>query len=212
MDRIDAAVFPSLQGGPHNHQIGALAVALREADGPDFREYAAAVVRNAQALGRGLVERGHVLATDGTDNHLLLWDVRPWGLTGSKVEKVLELASVTTNKNSVPGDTSAINPGGVRVGTPALTSRGLDEADFDRVAEFLHRGCQVAVRAQEIAKAELKSRQDSGDEEALKRKKVLLKDFSAVLSDNEEVKVGIGLLRKEVEEFAANFVMPGSII
>ena len=101
------------------------------------------------------------------------------GLTGSKVEKVLELASITTNKNSIPGDTSAINPGGVRLGTPALTTRGLDEADFDRVAEFLHRASEIAVQAQEIAELELKAQQEAGDEEALKQKKVLLRDFLA---------------------------------
>lgn len=210
MDRIDAAVFPSLQGGPHNHQIGALAVALKEASSSEFQEYANAVVTNAQALAKGLTDRGHVLATGGTDNHLLLWDVRPWGLTGSKVEKVLELASVTTNKNSIPGDTSAINPGGVRVGTPALTSRGLDESDFDRVAEFLHRGCQLAVKAQDIAKLDMKTRQASGDEEALKRKKVLLKDFNAVLSSNEDMKLEIANLKNDVEEFAEHFFMPGT--
>lgn len=209
MDRIDTAVFPSLQGGPHNNQIGALAVALKEASSDEFQEYAKAVVSNAQALAKGLVERGHVLATHGTDNHLLLWDVRPWGLTGSKVEKVLELAAVTTNKNSISGDVSAINPGGVRVGTPALTTRGLNELDFDRVAEFLHRGCQLAVKAQEIAEMELKARQESGDEEAPTKKKVLLKDFSAVLSNNEELQLAIQVLRKEVEEFAMKFVMPG---
>ena len=132
MDKINAAVFPSLQGGPHNHQIGALAVALKEADSPEFDEYARAVVANAHSLGQRLVERGHKLATGGTDNHLLLWDVRlvVW-LTGSKVEKVLELASITTNKNNIAGDVSAMNPGGVRIGTPALTSRGFGEAEFE---------------------------------------------------------------------------------
>jgi glycine hydroxymethyltransferase len=198
-----------LQGGPHNHQIGALAVALKEANTPEFREYAMAVVANAKALARGLTERGHVLATGGTDNHLMLWDVRPMGLTGSKVEKVLELASVTTNKNSIAGDTSAVNPGAVRLGTPALTTRGLDECDFDLVAEFLHRGSQLAVQAQKVAELELKSKQEAGDEEALKRKKVLLQDFLAVLTNNEDLKQGVLKLRGDVEEFATQFDMPG---
>eukprot|EP00978_Attheya_sp_CCMP212_P037411 scaffold175957_cov60-Attheya_sp.AAC.8 len=133
MSQIDSAVFPSLQGGPHNHQIAALAVALKEASTESFTKYAEQVILNAQALGRGLVERGHVLATGGTDNHLLLWDVRSTtGLTGSKVEKLLDMVSMTTNKNSIPGDTSAMNPGGVRLGTPALTSRGFTEADFEQ--------------------------------------------------------------------------------
>jgi glycine hydroxymethyltransferase len=208
MDDINAAVFPSLQGGPHNHQIAALAVALKEANRPEFAEYAACVVANAKALAQGLGKRGHVLATGGTDNHLMLWDVRSLGLTGSKVEKVLELASITTNKNSIPGDTSAINPGGVRLGTPALTTRGLDENDFDLVAEFLHRGSELAIQAQQVAELELKARQEGGDEASLKKKKVLLKDFVAVLENNEDVHRGIEQLKADVEKFAVVFDMP----
>lgn len=210
MQDINAAVFPSLQGGPHNHQIAALAVALKEASQPEFTDYAARIVANAKALAQGLGNRGHVLATGGTDNHLMLWDVRSQlGLTGSKVEKVLDLASITTNKNSIPGDTSAINPGGVRLGTPALTSRGLDEKDFDCVAEFLHRGSNVALQAQGIAELELEARQEQGDEAALKMKKVLLKDFVAVLQSNRDVQNAIEELKKDVEDFATDFYMPG---
>jgi len=201
MDAIDAAVFPSLQGGPHNHQIGALAVALKEAQQPEFRQYAQQVVANAQALAEALTDRGHVLATGGTDNHLLLWNVREKGLTGSKVEKVLELASITTNKNSIPGDTSALNPGGVRLGTPALTTRGLVEADFQVVAEYLHRGCEIAMTAQELAVAQVQARDPT-------KTKALLKDFVAVLESNEEVQTEIAKLRAEVEEFALAFDMP----
>jgi glycine hydroxymethyltransferase len=209
MDDINAAVFPSLQGGPHNHQIAALAVALKEAKRPEFTEYTANVVANAKALAAGLGKRGHVLATGGTDNHLMLWDVRCLGLTGSKVEKVLDLASITTNKNSIPGDTSAINPGGVRLGTPALTTRGLTERDFDQVAEFLHRGSELALQAQRIAELELKAHQELDDVTAPPKKKVLLKDFVAVLQTNEDVQSGVHLLKNDVESFAAQFVMPG---
>lgn len=199
MAAINEAVFPSLQGGPHNHQIGALAVALKEASQPEFKEYAKAVLANAKALGRSLQEKGHFLATGGTDNHLLLWNVRTLGLTGSKVEKVLELAGMTTNKNSIQGDTSAVNPGGVRLGTPALTSRGLDEKDFERVADFLDRGCRIAVEAQD---AVLKSGKGDG--------KVLLKDFLKELDENDDIKGKLDELRNEVEEFASSFDMPGS--
>ena len=208
MDKIDAAVFPSLQGGPHNHQIGGLAVALKEANTPEFKEYAQNVVDNAKALGKGLVDRGHALATGGTDNHLLLWDVRSKGLTGSKVDKVLELVSITANKNSIPGDTSAINPGGVRVGTPALTTRGLNQEDFDQVAEFLHRACEISIKAQDVAELEAKAASKDDDSDA-KPKKVLLKDFVAVLDTNQEIKASIDDLRSEVEEFASGFSMPG---
>jgi glycine hydroxymethyltransferase len=206
MDAINAAVFPSLQGGPHNHQIGALAVALKEASQPEFTVYAKSIMANAKALAKGLEQRGHVLATGGTDNHLMLWDVRPLGLTGSKMEKVLEMADITTNKNTVPGDTSALNPGGVRLGTPALTTRGLGEEDFDKVAEFLHRGSVLALQAQEIAQAELKKQQEGGDEGA--KKKVLLKDFVSVLETNQVVRKGIDDLRASVNSFAIGFNMP----
>merc|ERR1719162_1246982 len=155
MSKIDTAVFPSLQGGPHNHQIAGVAVALKEANTPEFQEYARNVILNAQALAKGLLERGHTIATGGTENHLLLWDVRGLGMTGNKVEKVLDMVSITTNKNSLPGDVSAVNPGGVRLGTPALTSRGFREDDFEQiVAQFLHRASILALNAQSIAQKE----------------------------------------------------------
>jgi len=197
MDRINQAVFPMLQGGPHNHQIAALAVALKEASSPEFAIYAANVVANARALGNGLIKRGYKLVTGGTDNHIILWDVKSTtGLTGSKVERVLELASITANKNSIPGDTSAMNPGGVRLGSPALTSRGLGEDDFDMVAEFLHRGCGLAVRANAHALKE-----SSND-------KVLLRDFENTIQGVDEFREELESLKTEVEDFASKFAMP----
>ena len=137
--KINNAVFPGLQGGPHEHQIAGVATQLREVATPAFVAYAKAVRANARALAAALAARGYKLATGGTDNHLLLWDLRPAGLTGNKMEKVCDAAAITLNKNTVPGDSSAFAPGGVRVGTPALTTRGLGEADFEAVAELLHR-------------------------------------------------------------------------
>merc|ERR1711869_131699 len=98
-ERIDMAVFPALQGGPHNHQIGGLAAQLLEVNTPDFVEYSKNVVANAKTLAEALMAKGHKLAADGTDNHLVLWDLRPHGLTGSKVEKVCEMASISSNRN-----------------------------------------------------------------------------------------------------------------
>ena len=135
----------------------------------------------------------------------MLWNVRQLGLTGSKVETVLDLAGITTNKNSIPGDTSALNPGGVRVGTPALTSRGLDSTDFDVVAGFLHRGAEIAMQAQDAAR--LKAEQACDEQNT--PVKVLLKDFKAILQSDETIKMAIEELRLEVEDFSTRFPMPG---
>lgn len=195
MEQINSAVFPMLQGGPHNHQIGALAVALKEASTPEFAQYAKNVVDNANALGEGLIKRGYNLVTGGTDNHIVLWDVKSTtGLTGSKVERILELASITANKNSIPGDTSAINPGGVRLGSPALTSRGLDTDDFDVVAEFLHRACELAIKVQNVAMKE----STNG--------KVLLRVFESTLNEDDGFRKEMKELKKEVEDLLLNLI------
>jgi glycine hydroxymethyltransferase len=187
-DRIDMAVFPALQGGPHNHQIGGLAAQLLEVATPEFTEYTANVCKNAAALAAALKAKGHKLATDGTENHLVLWDVRPHGLTGGKIEKVCEAASISCNRNAVHGDVSALSPGGVRIGTPAMTTRGCTTADFERIAGYLDRCCQIALKVQET-----------------KGKK--LKDFEDGLKDNADIVA----LRKEVEEWTLGFGYPGLI-
>merc|ERR1711941_24918 len=147
-ERIDMAVFPGLQGGPHNHQIGALAAQLLEVNTPEFVEYSKEVIANSKALAETLMAKGHKLASDGTDNHLILWDLRPHGLTGGKVEKVCEAASISLNRNAVHGDASALSPGGVRIGAPAMTTRGCTTDDFKKIGEFLHRCCQIALAVQ----------------------------------------------------------------
>eukprot|EP00732_Lithocolla_globosa_P004440 Lithocolla_globosa_v1_NODE_4098_length_1511_cov_47.152473.p1 type:complete len:472 gc:universal NODE_4098_length_1511_cov_47.152473:1428-13(-) len=184
--RVNNAVFPSNQGGPHNNTIGGVCVALKQVMDPEFKKYCINVKANAKALADGLIKRGHKLATDGTDNHLVLWDVRPQGLTGSKVEKVCDLAHITVNKNAVHGDTSALTPGGIRLGTPAMTSRGLLTSDFETVAEFLHRAVEISKKIQE----------KSGKK---------LVDFLAALDGNAEIKE----LAKDVEAFSRKFPMPG---
>merc|ERR1712161_3239 len=133
------AVFPGLQGGPHNHQIGGLAVQLLEVKTDAFKQYSQQVVDNARALADAMMAKGHKLASDGTDNHLVLWDVRPHGLTGGKVEKVCEQASISLNRNAVHGDVSALSPGGVRIGTPSMTTRGFGPEEFTKVGEYLDR-------------------------------------------------------------------------
>ena len=182
---VNGAVFPALQGGPHNHQIGALAVALREAATPEFVDYAKRVKSNAKALAAGLTSRGYEIVTGGTDNHLVLWDLRPLGLTGSKMERLCEAVHISLNKNAVRGDKSALTPGGVRLGTPAMTTRGLSEVDFDEVADQLHAAAQLALSLQ-----------------ATSGKK--LKDFTAELERSDEV----AALRERVTAFARGFPMP----
>merc|ERR1711976_1142887 len=149
-DRIDMAVFPGLQGGPHNHQIGGLAAQLKEVNTPEFVEYSKQVIANSRALAAELQSKGHKLAGDGTDNHLVLWDLRPHGLTGSKVEKVCECASISLNRNAVHGDASALSPGGVRIGAPAMTTRGCGAEEFKFIAQCLDRCCQIAVAVQKV--------------------------------------------------------------
>merc|ERR1712070_333621 len=106
---------------------------LKEVNSPEFKLYAKQIKANASALAKFLVGKGYKLATEGTENHLMLWDLRPLGLTGSKMEKVFEKMHITLNKNAVHGDVSAMTPGGVRIGAPAMTSRGLKEADFVKI-------------------------------------------------------------------------------
>merc|ERR1712217_380179 len=187
-ERIDMAVFPALQGGPHNHQIGALAAQLLEVNTPEFVEYSKNVVTNARTLAETLKEKGHKLASDGTDNHLVLWDLRPHGLTGSKVEKVCEAVSISLNRNAVHGDASALSPGGVRIGAPAMPTRGCGIEDFKKIAGFLDRCCQIALAIQ-------------------KEKGKKLVDFEAGMKDNAEIEV----LKKEVQAWAIGFGYPGLI-
>merc|ERR1712050_65563 len=147
-ERINASVFPGLQGGPHNQSITALAVALKAAQAPEFKVYQEQVMKNAQALGQSLLDRKFDLVSGGTDNHLLLIDLRSKGVNGNKAELVCDQASLILNKNTVPGDKSAMNPSGLRVGTPAMTSRGLVEADFARVGELIGDAVDVVAEIQ----------------------------------------------------------------
>ncbi|KAI9149801.1 glycine hydroxymethyltransferase shm1 [Blastocladiella emersonii ATCC 22665] len=188
--RVNQAVFPSNQGGPHNNTIAAVAVALKQVASPQWKAYAQQVRRNATALADRLKELGYKVVTDGTDNHLVLWDLRPVKLTGSKLEKVCDQLAITLNKNAVHGDTSALSPGGVRVGTPALTSRSFKEADFVQVADFLHRAVQIALAIQDEAGSKM------------------MKEFTAAVERGAQA-AAVKALKAEVEAFAQSFPMPG---
>jgi len=137
--RINDAVFPGLQGGPHMHQIAGVATQLLEVASPAYKEYMTQVLANSRALAAALVARGLTVVTGGTDNHIILLNVKAAGLTGATAESLLEMCGVSVNKNTIAGDTSALNPSGIRIGLPAMTTRGLVEADMDWVADVLKR-------------------------------------------------------------------------
>lgn len=141
--KLDAQVFPGVQGGPLMHVIAAKAVCLHEALQPSFHEYARQIVANAKALAQRLLELGYTIVSGGTDNHVMLLDLRPRGLNGLEAQETLDRVAITVNKNAIPFDTEAITKtGGIRIGTPAITTRGLREAEMVKVADFLHRGLE----------------------------------------------------------------------
>eukprot|EP00397_Hematodinium_sp_SG-2012_P012769 GEMP01012949.1.p1 GENE.GEMP01012949.1~~GEMP01012949.1.p1 ORF type:complete len:485 (+),score=108.14 GEMP01012949.1:152-1456(+) len=147
-ERINQAVFPGLQGGPHNHTITALSVALKQANTPEFKAYQVQVLKNAKALEKKLASFGFDVVSGGTDNHLMLLDLKSKGLGGAKAERTCELANITLNKNTVPGDKSALNPNGLRIGTHAMTTRCLVEKDFEEVAALLNEAINIGVDIQ----------------------------------------------------------------
>jgi glycine hydroxymethyltransferase len=147
---LDRAVFPGLQGGPHNHTTAAIAVALHEAAQPEFREYAAQVVRNAKALAGSLSERGYTLVSGGTDNHLILADLTSQGIGGKPAAQALDRAGIELNYNTVPFDKrKPFDPSGIRLGTPAITTRGLDEAHMPQIAAWMDEAITAAAKEDE---------------------------------------------------------------
>ncbi|KAI8004705.1 hypothetical protein LOK49_LG08G00897 [Camellia lanceoleosa] len=197
-DKINQAVFPGLQGGPHNHTISGLAVALKQAMTPEYKAYQEQVLSNCSKFAESLLERGYELVSGGTDNHLVLVNLRNKGIDGSRVEKVLELAHIAANKNTVPGDVSAMVPGGIRMGTPALTSRGFAEEDFVKVAEFF----DAAVKLDLKIKADTKVCISINHLVDIHRPK--LKDFVSTMKSDAHMSE-IAKLCHEVEEYAKQF-------
>ncbi|KAK3917267.1 Serine hydroxymethyltransferase, cytosolic [Frankliniella fusca] len=188
--RVNQAVFPTLQGGPHNHQVAGIATAMKQAKTPEFRKYQEQVVKNAKTLCSGLQKAGYDIATGGTDVHLVLVDLRKVGLSGAKAEFVLEEMHIACNKNTVPGDKSAFNPSGIRLGTPALTTRGLVEKDIEKVVDFIDRGLKLGL---EVAKK-------SGPK---------LVDYKKEMTENPVFSAKIQQLKQEVHEFSSQFPLPG---
>jgi len=190
-NKINLAVFPGLQGGPHNHAIAGIAVAMKQAKSEEFKNYQKQVIENAKAVASGLMALGYCVVTGGTDCHIVHLDLKksPGALSGAKGELILEAVGISCNKNTVPGDKSALNPSGIRLGTPAITTRGLDTTHMNRVVQFIHSAMELAV---EIQKA-------SGPK---------LVDFKKFLSE-EKYTTKIKALQVEVEKFATQFRLPG---
>jgi glycine hydroxymethyltransferase len=147
-EQIDFAVFPSSQGGPHNNTISAVAVALKQVNTPEFVDYSMQVILNAKLLAKALQKHGFEIITGGTDNHIVLVNLKNKGIAGSKFEKLAEMCNVSVNKNTIATDKSALNPSGIRLGTPAMTSRGFVEKDFQFVANILNDICNLVIKIQ----------------------------------------------------------------
>ncbi|KAL3473620.1 serine hydroxymethyltransferase-domain-containing protein [Aspergillus californicus] len=202
---INASVFPGHQGGPHNHTITALAVALQQAQSPEFKVYQETVMANAKSLADRLGTPlssgglGYNIVSGGTDNHLVLVDLKNRGVDGARVERVLELCGVASNKNTVPGDQSALKPGGLRLGTPAMTTRGFQPEDFRRVADIVDRAVTITQKLDKSAK-------ESATSKGVKNPNTV-KAFLEYVGNGEEISE-IVQLRQEVEDWAGTFSLP----
>ncbi|CAJ0915096.1 unnamed protein product [Ranitomeya imitator] len=211
---INQAVFPGLQGGPHNHAIAGIAVTLKQTMSPEFRLYQTQVVSNCRALASALEELGYHIVTGllkaavamdadhrsnnclweygGSDNHLILVNLKDKKTDGGRAEKVLEACAIACNKNTCPGDKSALRPSGLRLGSPALTSRGFKEEDFKKVAHFIHQGILLTLEIQNDMNP-----------------KATLKEFKDKLASDGKHREKVSSLKEEVEQFSSSFPIPG---
>ncbi|MCH8049055.1 hypothetical protein IIC44_03085, partial [Patescibacteria group bacterium] len=192
-EKIDRAVFPAgVQGGPHNHQTAAIAVALKEAMTPEFKEYGHQVVKNAKALAQSLVEHGLQLVSGGTENHMILVDLTPFGKgTGVFAQDALDRAGITINKNTIPQDPSSpFYPSGIRLGTPAITTRGMKEGDMKEIAKWI---VEVIHEVKDYQLPETK-------EERI----VYLKQFKKDIAENQKLKD----IKKQIKELCGKFPLP----
>lgn len=189
--KINFSVFPGHQGGPHNHTITALAVALKQAATPQFKEYQEQVLKNAKALENEFKKLEYRLVSHGTDSHMVLVSTKKEkGVDGARVEHVAELINIAINKNSIPGDSSALVPGGVRIGAPAMTTRGLSEEDFARIARYI----DSCVRYSKELQASLPKEANR------------LKDFKQAATEDKDGQ--LKKLREEVTAWASSFPLP----
>lgn len=194
---VNDSVFPALQGGPHMNAIAGVATALLQAQGSEFREYQLQVCKNAAYLGNKMMnEYGYKLVSGGTENHLFLIDLKPKGVDGSRVEYLMEHVHITVNKNTVIGDKSALNPGGLRIGTPALTSRGMVEQDMDTVGALMNEAIELSVHIKQTLL-----------NDAEPKKKIV--DFKRAVDADERFASKIQELKAKVVSFSSQFYMPG---
>jgi|TARA_B110000259_G_scaffold164876_3_gene191283 glycine hydroxymethyltransferase len=184
-NKINDAVFPGLQGGPHEHQIGALATQLKYVKTDEYKKYIEQVLTNSRQLAKDLISFDFNILTGGTDNHIILVNLKNKGLSGNKVEKLCEMINVSLNKNAVKGDKSALNPSGIRIGTPSITTRGLKENDMYSIASFINIIVTLGIKIQKI----------SG---------IKIKDFLIELKKDENIKE-INDIKKNVEKFINGF-------
>lgn len=191
--KINFSVFPAHQGGPHNHTISALAVALKQTSYPEYKEYQQNVVENAAKFAKQLQDKGFKLVSDGTDTHLILVDLRSKNIDGARVEAVLERINIAANKNTVPGDKSALFPSGLRVGTPAMTTRGFGEAEFEKVAQYFEKAVAISI--------DLKAKETGANP------KELLASFKQLADESSQVKQ----LAEEVATWVGQYPVPGDL-
>jgi glycine hydroxymethyltransferase len=193
-EKIDRAIFPGLQGGPHDHTTAAIAVALGEAMQPAFKAYGRQVVANAKALAAGLMRRGLKLVTNGTDNHMVLLDLTPGGPgRGVFLQESLDRVGITVNKNTIPGEpSSAFYPSGIRLGSPAATTRGMKEAEMERIAGW------ITDVAEQVEEFRLPDEREARAAE--------LRRFRKAIQENAR----LASLRDDVREFCLRFPVPGT--
>merc|ERR1719266_1455437 len=187
---INNAVFPGLQGGPHNHAIAAIGVAMQQATTPAFRTYQETVVANAQALCKNLKDLGYKIVTEGTDNHIVLVDLRNVKLSGKKAERILEDVGISVNKNTVPGDKSAMNPSGIRFGTPPLTTRKVQPEHIPKIVDFIHQAWTLALEVQSISGPKFVT-------------------WKHELETNISIMDKVSALKQKIEAYASKFPLPG---